>query len=68
MVKIMQQYLLISPDFYIVILALMFWCIDKRYGYKLSFTLLFSGMLNSVVKHLAHTKIDRHGRRLQPTC
>lgn len=36
--------------FYIFALALVFWCVDKRYGYKLSFALLFSGVVNGVVK------------------
>ena len=36
--------------FYIVLLALIFWCIDKRYGYKLSFAFLFSGVINGVAK------------------
>ena len=36
--------------FYIFMLALVFWCVDKRYGYKLSFALLLSGVINGVVK------------------
>ncbi len=40
--------------FYIVILALVFWCIDKRYGYKLSFAFLFSGVINGVVKSIVN--------------
>ena len=38
--------------FYIVMLALVFWCIDKRYGYKLSFAFLLSGVINGVVKSI----------------
>ncbi|HML45545.1 MAG TPA: phosphatase PAP2 family protein [Clostridia bacterium] len=38
--------------FYIVMLSLIYWCVDKRYGYKLSFALLFSGVLNGVVKSI----------------
>ena len=38
--------------FYIVLLSLVFWCIDKRYGYKLSFAFLFSGVVNGVVKSI----------------
>ena len=38
--------------FYIVLLALVFWCVDKRYGYKLSFAFLFSGMLNGMAKSI----------------
>ena len=40
--------------FYIIILALVFWCIDKRYGYKLSFAFLFSGVVNGVVKSIVN--------------
>ncbi len=40
--------------FYIVMLALVFWCIDKRYGYKLSFAFLFSGVVNGVAKSLVN--------------
>ena len=40
--------------FYIVILALVFWCINKRYGYKLSFAFLFSGVVNGVVKSIVN--------------
>lgn len=38
--------------FYIGILALVFWCIDKRYGYKLSFAFLLSGVINGVAKSI----------------
>ncbi len=38
--------------FYIVILALVFWCIDKRYGYKLSFAFLLSGVINGILKSI----------------
>ncbi len=38
--------------FYIVMLALVFWCIDKRYGYKLSFAFLLSGVINGVAKSI----------------
>lgn len=40
--------------FYIALLALVFWCVDKRYGYKLSFAFLLSGVLNGVVKSLVN--------------
>lgn len=42
--------------FYIVMLAIVFWCIDKRYGYKLSFAFLFSGVINGVVKSIVLAK------------
>jgi membrane-associated phospholipid phosphatase len=38
--------------FYIVLLALVFWCVDKRYGYKLAFAFLFSGVVNGVAKSI----------------
>lgn len=38
--------------FYLFALALVFWCVDKRYGYKLSLALLFSGVVNGVVKSI----------------
>jgi len=40
--------------FYIVMLALVFWCIDKRYGYKLSFAFLLSGVINGVAKSIVN--------------
>ncbi len=40
--------------FYIVILALVFWCIDKRYGYKLSFAFLLSGVINGIAKSIVN--------------
>jgi membrane-associated phospholipid phosphatase len=40
--------------FYIVMLAFVFWCVDKRYGYKLSFAFLFSGVINGVAKSLVN--------------
>lgn len=40
--------------FYIVMLALVFWCIDKRYGYKLSFAFLLSGVFNGVAKSIVN--------------
>lgn len=40
--------------FYIVMLALIFWCIDKRFGYKLSFAFLLSGVINGVAKSIVN--------------
>ncbi len=40
--------------FYIVALSLVFWCIDKRYGYKLSFAFLLSGVVNGVAKSIVN--------------
>jgi membrane-associated phospholipid phosphatase len=40
--------------FYILMLALVFWCIDKRYGYKLSFAFLLSGVVNGVAKSIVN--------------
>lgn len=40
--------------FYIVMLALVFWCIDKRFGYKLSFAFLLSGVLNGMAKSIVN--------------
>lgn len=40
--------------FYIVLLVLVFWCVDKRYGYKLSFAFLLSGVINGVAKSIVN--------------
>lgn len=40
--------------FYIVMLSLVFWCINKRYGYKLSFAFLLSGVVNGVAKSIVN--------------
>lgn len=40
--------------FYFVVLALVFWCIDKRFGYKLSFAFLLSSVVNGVVKSIVN--------------
>jgi hypothetical protein len=38
-------------EFYLVLLALIYWCLDKRLGMSLAFTLGFSYLLNGVLKH-----------------
>ncbi len=40
--------------FYFVVLALVSWCIDKRFGYKLSFAFLLSSVVNGVVKSIVN--------------
>jgi len=40
--------------FYIFLTAFIFWCVDKRYGYKLSFAFLFSGVLNGATKSIVN--------------
>lgn len=59
-----------EESIYILLLTLMYWCIDKKYGYQLSFTLLFSSAMNSVIKsifksprpisveHLRHLRVE----------
>ena len=42
--------------FYIFMLSFVFWCVDKRFGYKLSFAFLFSGMINAVAKSIVGAK------------
>ncbi len=39
-----------EESLYVVLVTLIYWCIDKTYGYHLSFTLLFSSAINSSVK------------------
>lgn len=39
-----------EESFYIIILSIIFWCVDKRSGYKMAFALLLSGVLNGVLK------------------
>lgn len=37
---------------YIFILGIIFWCIDKKYGYKLAFAFLFSSVINNFIKNV----------------
>lgn len=39
-----------DPIFYLIVVALMFWCIDSRKGFKLGTVIIFSGALNSAIK------------------
>ncbi len=43
-----------EETFYVVVLALVYWCVDKRFGYRLSFAFLFSSMVNGVIKGLVN--------------
>lgn len=39
-----------SPAFYLIIIALFYWCIDSAQGFKLGFVILFSGAFNESIK------------------
>ncbi|MCF7953417.1 MAG: phosphatase PAP2 family protein [Spirochaetales bacterium] len=41
---------------YIVILTAVYWCFSKEYGAEMTFTLLFSGLVNSSLKLAFHTQ------------
>lgn len=41
-----------EESIYIILLCLIFWCIDKKYGYKLAFIFLFSSIVNGIVKNI----------------
>ncbi len=59
-----------EESIYIFLLTLIYWCIDKKYGYQLSFTILFSSVANGVIKsifrsprpldveHLRHLRVE----------
>jgi len=42
--------------FYIVILTIVYWCVNKEYGAEMTFTLLFSGLVNSSLKLAFHIR------------
>jgi membrane-associated phospholipid phosphatase len=39
-----------EESIYVIILGFIFWCKDKKYGYKLAYLLLFSSLINGFVK------------------
>ena len=42
--------------FYTLVLCIIFWCMDKKLGYKLGFSLFFSMTINGAVKELLNVK------------
>ena len=38
--------------FFILVIALVFWCMDKDFGYKMGFAYLTSGIVNTVIKEI----------------
>ncbi len=56
-----------EQGFIIVLIAIIFWCINKKAGYKLGFALLSGTIINSSLKTLFHTKrpIGTEGIRSQ---
>lgn len=40
--------------FFIVLGAILFWCVDKKFAYKLMTTLLFSATINGGIKHFTN--------------
>jgi len=45
-----------EETFLILFIALIFWCINKKAGYKLGFTILSGNILNNILKITFHTK------------
>ncbi|MBC8059887.1 MAG: phosphatase PAP2 family protein [Clostridiaceae bacterium] len=45
-----------EETFFILFIALIFWCINKRVGYKLGFAVLSGSILNNILKITFHTK------------
>ncbi|MBZ9686255.1 phosphatase PAP2 family protein [Clostridium estertheticum] len=41
--------------FYIIAAAIIFWCVNKKFGYKLGFALLTSTIVNTVLKDLVNS-------------
>ncbi|MCB2289698.1 phosphatase PAP2 family protein [Clostridium sp. CS001] len=39
-----------EEPFYILVAAIVFWCVNKKFGYKLGFALLTSTIINSAIK------------------
>lgn len=48
-----QSVTMIGEDmFFIIMVALVYWCINKDFGYKMGFAYLTSGVVNTVVKEI----------------
>ena len=48
-----QLITMIGEDtFFIIMVALVYWCINKDFGYKMGFAYLTSGVLNTVIKEI----------------
>ncbi len=41
-------------EVYLIILPFIYWCLNKRLGLHLSYLLVFSALINSIVKHWGH--------------
>lgn len=39
-------------EFYLMVITLVYWCLDKRLGRTLAYVLTFSNTINSIIKHL----------------
>lgn len=51
MTFLMQLVSLFSdPAFYFVLVLLLYWCFDSRYGFRLGVAIVFSGALNTAIK------------------
>lgn len=42
-------------NFYIICMAVIFWCVNKKFGYKLGFAIISNGILNISLKEIFHT-------------
>ncbi len=44
-----------SEEFYLVAIPIIYWCIDKKFAFKLGMVFLFSAYLNELLKAMFHT-------------
>ncbi|HLV10719.1 MAG TPA: phosphatase PAP2 family protein [Halanaerobiales bacterium] len=51
--RFFQLFTMIGEDyFFILVMALVYWCLDKNFGYRLGFAYLSSGGLNCIIKEI----------------
>lgn len=43
-----------ETNFYIIIMAIIFWCVNKKFGYKLGFAIISNGAFNVSLKEIFH--------------
>lgn len=43
-----------EENFYIIVAAIIFWCVNKKFGYKLGFALLTGTIVNTAMKNLVN--------------
>lgn len=45
--------------FFIIVIAIFYWCFNKNFGYKLAFVYLTSGAINTIIKEVSVSKTYR---------